>query len=106
MTTAEPFDGLAALLKSRIDAGHLAGFDWFTHERAEVAANPRVLHERAQSIVSVGLPYWSVDAGKPDDDTPRGRISRYARGIDYHKTLKKRLLDLHRRIEESLGRAV
>jgi len=106
VTTAEPFDGLADLLKSRIDAGQLAGFDWFTHERAEVAANPRALHEQARSIVSLGLPYWSVDAGKPDDGIPRGRISRYARGIDYHRTLKKRMLHLHRRIEESLGRVV
>ena len=105
-TSAEPFAGLAELLKSRIDAGHLSGFDWFTHDRADVAANPRALHERARSIVAVGLPYWNLDTGKPDDGIPRGRISRYARGVDYHKTLKKRMVDLHRRIEESLGRTV
>jgi epoxyqueuosine reductase len=106
VTTAEPFAGLADLLKDRIDAGHLAGLDWFTHQRAEESSNPRVLHERAQSIVSVGLPYWSVDPGKPDDGVARGRISRYARGVDYHKTLKKRMLDLHQRIETAIGRPV
>jgi epoxyqueuosine reductase len=89
VTGAEPFAGLSDLLKDRIDAGHLAGLDWFTHQRAEESTNPRVLHERAQSIVSVGLPYWGFDPGMPDDDVTRGRISRYARGIDYHKTLKK-----------------
>ena len=106
VTSAEPFAGLAELLKSRIDAGHLSGFDWFTHDRADVAANPRALRERVRSIVAVGLPYWNLDTGKPDDGIPRGRISRYARGVDYHKTLKKRMVDLHRRIEESLGRTV
>jgi epoxyqueuosine reductase len=106
VTTAEPFSGLADLLMTRIDAGHLDGLDWFTHQRAEESSNPHVLHERARSIVSVGLPYWSVDSGKPDDGVARGRISRYARGIDYHKTLKKRMLDLHRRIEHAIGRPV
>jgi len=106
VTTAEPFAGLADLLKNRINAGQLAGLDWFTHQRAEEASNPRVLHERAQSIVSVGLPYWSVDPGMPDDGVTRGRISRYARGIDYHKTLKKRMVDLHQRIESAIGRTV
>lgn len=104
VTTAEPFEGLSELLKQRIDAGHLAGMDWFTHQRAEESATPLTLHERPQSILSVGLPYYTIDPGKPDDGIPRGRISRYARGIDYHRTLKQRMERLKTLIEAQLGR--
>jgi epoxyqueuosine reductase len=81
VTSGEPFDGLAPLLKSRIDAGNLAGLDWFTHQRA-------------------------VDAGKPDDGVTRGTISRYARGIDYHRSMKQRMQRLHGMIESAVGRPV
>jgi len=106
VTSGAPFDGLAALLKSRIDAGHLAGLDWFTHQRADDSSDPRVLHENVRSVVSVGLPYYTVDAGKPDDGVTRGTISRYARGIDYHRSMKQRMQRLHELIEGAVGRPV
>lgn len=106
VTTAEPFDGLPELLKERIDAGHLDGLDWFTHQRAEESSTALTLHENPLSIVSVGLPYYTVDSGKPDDGVPRGRISRYARGIDYHRTLKRRMTAFQELIEQQLGRRV
>jgi epoxyqueuosine reductase len=106
VTTAEPFDGLAPLLQSRIDAGHLAGLDWFTHQRAEESSNPRVLHENVRSIVSVGLPYYTVDPGKPDDGVTRGVISRYARGVDYHTSMKQRMQAMLAAIESAVGRPV
>ena len=37
---------------------------------------------------------------------PRGRIARYARGLDYHDFLKKRMKELHARIEREVGRPV
>lgn len=106
VTTAEPFEGLPELLKERIDAGHLDGLDWFTHQRAEESSTALTLHEHPLSIVSVGLPYYTVDPGKPDDGVPRGRISRYARGIDYHRTLKKRMTAFQELIEQQLGRKI
>jgi epoxyqueuosine reductase len=106
VTTAAPFDGLADLLKSRIEAGHLDGLDWFTHQRAEESSTATTLHANPLSIVSVGLPYYTVDSGKPDDGITRGRISRYARGIDYHRTLKKRMGDFQALIEAQLGRKI
>jgi epoxyqueuosine reductase len=106
VTTAEPFDGLPELLKERIDAGHLDGLDWFTHQRADESSTALTLHDNPLSIVSVGLPYYTVDPGKPDDGVARGRISRYARGIDYHRTLKKRMGDFQTRIEQQLGRKI
>ena len=87
VTSADRFDGLAETLIERIDAGYLDGLDWFTRERARESADPRFVHSHWKSIVSVGLPYYTVDSGKPDDGVARGRISRYARGVDYHRTL-------------------
>jgi epoxyqueuosine reductase len=106
VTTADPFDGLADLLIQRIDAGHLDGLDWFTHERARESADPRFVHAHWKSIVSVGLPYYTVDAGKPDDGVRRGVISRYARGIDYHRTLEKRMRKLTALVNDAVGHPV
>ncbi|HKG27449.1 MAG TPA: tRNA epoxyqueuosine(34) reductase QueG, partial [Thermomicrobiales bacterium] len=89
-----------------IRAGRIDGLDWFTAERARFSADPRNLQSTAVSLLSVGVAYWSVDPGKPEDGVPRGRISRYARGTDYHRLLKERLRALHARIEEEVGRPV
>ena len=103
ITSADPFPGLAEILDQRKSAGHLKGMDWFTPERSVVSANPRMLHERARSIISVGIPYYRFDIEKPSDGRKRGRIARYAWGIDYHRTLKIRMSNLVARIEALLG---
>jgi len=106
ITTADLFDGLDQTLKTHIADGRVDGLDWFTEERAQFSVDPRNLMPNARSIVSLGVSYWSTDPGKPDDGVPRGRIARYARGLDYHDFLKKRMKDLHLRIEHEVGRAV
>ncbi|MDQ3512103.1 MAG: DUF1730 domain-containing protein, partial [Chloroflexota bacterium] len=106
VTTADAFPGLADALDVHIAAGRMAGLDWFTPERARFSADPRNLHPTARSILSVGIAYWSVDPGKPDDGRPRGRISRYAWGVDYHDLLKRRLTALQSAIEDHVGHAV
>lgn len=105
VTSAETFPGLEEHLVDHIVAGRVDGMDWFTPERAAVSANPQQLLPGARSILSVGVAYWSIDPGMPDDE-PRGRISRYAWGIDYHKLLKHRMKALHRAIEGELGHPV
>lgn len=106
VTTADAFPGLAEYLEAHIDAGHTAGLNWFTPERARFSATPRNLQSTARSILSVGVAYWSVDPGRPDDGIPRGRISRYAWGVDYHKLVKRRLKVLHAAIEEDVGHTI
>lgn len=106
VTTADAFPGLAEFLEAHIAEGRTAGLDWFTPERARFSADPRNLHPTARSILSVGVAYWSVDPGRPDDGVPRGRISRYAWGVDYHKLVKRRLKDLHAALEEEVGHPV
>jgi epoxyqueuosine reductase len=104
---AESFDsGLEAVLIDRIRNGHLDGFTWFTEERARFSTSPRNLHSSARSIISVGVPYWMPDIQHPDDGIPRGRISRYAWGRDYHKTLKQRMKHFHELLETEIGSTI
>ena len=106
VTTAEVFAGLEATLLDHIAAGHVAGLDWFTPKRARFSTDPRNLYPGARSILAVGVVYWGADPGKPDDGVPRGRIARYARGLDYHTLLKRRMRDLHAAIEGHVGEPV
>jgi epoxyqueuosine reductase len=106
VTTADAFPGLADYLERHIAAGRMDGLDWFTAERARFASDPRNLQPTARTILAVGVAYWSVDPGRPDDGVPRGRISRYAWGVDYHKLVKRRLKALHGAIEELVGHPV
>jgi epoxyqueuosine reductase len=100
VTDAAPFADLLLVLEERIDAGLLDGLDWFTRERAAQSCDPAgTLMPAARAIVSVGIAYWGPDGGKPDDGVPRGRISRYARGGDYHRLLPERMRRLHAAIE-------
>lgn len=103
ITSAEPFAELAEFMERHIEAGHVEGMDWFTVDRARFSTDVRNLHPHAKSVISVGLAYWSGAAEKPDDGVPRGRISRYAWGRDYHRTMKRRLKGLQADLEELVG---
>jgi epoxyqueuosine reductase len=103
---ADPFTNLGDLLVDRIRNGHLDGFPWFTEERARFSTDPRNLHATAQSIISVGIPYWAPSIRHPDDGVRRGRVSRYAWGRDYHKTMKQRMKRLHQLLEDETGRSI
>lgn len=105
VTTADEFDGLGDLLTDRIAQGHLRGLDWFTEDRARFSANPRNLQSTARSIISIGVPY-RLKAIQPPADEPRGKISRYAWGHDYHRTLKERMKLLRAALERELSRPI
>ncbi len=106
VTSAEAFPELLPVLLERIEAGRLDGLDWFTRQRAAESCDPKTLMEAPLSILSVGIAYWGHDGGKPEDGVPRGRISRYARGSDYHQLLATRMKALHGAIEAMVGHAV
>ncbi len=106
VTTAEPFPDLAELLRERIRSGFLRGMDWFDEQRAEIAADPRRLHPTARSLVAVALPYWLPQIQPPADGVARGRIARYAWGIDYHRVLRERMERLHALLEARFGRTI
>lgn len=93
ITTAEAFDLDLERTLAWLDQGMNAGMGWLTLERAQAACDPATLLEGAQSLVVVGAPYAHPEAA-PDDDAPRGRVARYARGADYHDAMKARLTQL------------
>ncbi len=78
----------------------------FMHNNHEMRANPDKLVAGAKTIISVRMDYLT-QAPKPrtveDDSRPNhGIIARYARGRDYHKTMRGRLKQLALLIESKL----
>ncbi|HEX6133727.1 MAG TPA: tRNA epoxyqueuosine(34) reductase QueG [Longimicrobiales bacterium] len=54
-----------------------------------------------RSAIVVGLDYYTAD--DDEADAARGIIARYARGRDYHKVIKRKLLHLLRWLEDEVG---
>ena len=70
---------------------------YLTDRRGDLRSDPRHLLASAESMVCVGKLY-NVGAG--NSSSAEGKISRYARGVDYHDVLREALMDLARRIAE------
>lgn len=92
ITTADDFPEAERIIKERIAQGLMDGLPWFTAERADVSCHPDALLPEARSIISLAMSYLVPDEHAEDgEDTPRGRISRYAWGDDYHDIIKPKL---------------
>src|SRR5579884_1349407 len=105
ITTAEQFAEAERVIKERIERGLMDGLPWFTKERADVSCHPDALLPQARSIIALGMVYLTeqpdegVGAGEGQTcgedpcarPLPRGRISRYAWGDDYHDVIKPKL---------------
>jgi epoxyqueuosine reductase len=91
ITSAEAFLEAERVLQERIAQGLMDGLPWFTAERAAVSCHPDVLLPQAQSIITLAMFYLTQQPDEPDDGVPRGRISRYAWGDDYHEILRPKL---------------
>ncbi len=78
----------------------------FMHNNHHLRAHPEQLVIGAKTIISVRMDYLT-ETPKPrtieDNDRPNhGIIARYARGRDYHKTMRSRLKQLALKIEAML----
>ncbi len=89
-----------------LEQGYAAGMQWLArdpHRRED----PRRVAPGAQSVVVVGLSYFVLDPpGELWHDPARGRIARYAWGLDYHDIILPRLRRLGRFIEQETGRTL
>lgn len=78
----------------------------FMHNNHHLRANPAELVEGAKTIISVRMDYLTqapTPRAVTDNDLPnQGIIARYARGRDYHKTMRGRLKQLALKIESML----
>jgi epoxyqueuosine reductase len=100
---ANAADAAGVELRSWIEAGHHGTMGWI-EERAHHRVSARALWPEAKSAIALGMSYAPTSdplalAGQPE----RGRISVYAQGGDYHKTVKKALKALGRWLAEEAG---
>lgn len=94
ITTAEAFPNAERVIRERIAQGLMDGLPWFTTERAQVSCHPDALLPGAQSIIALAMFYLTeqpAEPVEPEGSLPRGRISRYAWGDDYHEVIKPKL---------------
>jgi len=73
-------------LKAWLAMGYHADMDWMTNPKRQ---NIKELMPSVQSVISVGLNYYTPQIHTQDDRT--GKISRYGWGRDYHRILGKKL---------------
>ena len=100
-------------------SGHVDFLErWVGEERhgtMEYLARPEAFSRRSdlrsslpevRSVLVVAHGYGQEDSEGIPEDPALGVIARYARGRDYHRVMRKKLLRIHRRFEEALGEAV
>src|SRR5688500_2254309 len=91
-----PVDSAPAFV-SWIDRGYAGDMDYLARGAAKRRDSRLPINGTATAIV-VGLNY----GGR----TPSGTVARYARGDDYHDVMTARLDELHRWLENELGRPI
>jgi epoxyqueuosine reductase len=91
ITSATAFPEAERTLKERIAQGLMDSLPWFTAERASISCHPDALLPEAKSIIALAMCYLSEQPNEDQTDEPRGRISRYAWGDDYHDLIKPKL---------------
>ncbi|GLR47537.1 tRNA epoxyqueuosine(34) reductase QueG [Sphingomonas astaxanthinifaciens] len=89
-------------LRAWLAEGRHGTMGWM-EERAGQRAHPQALWPEAKSVIALAMSY--APAGDPralEAEAERGRISVYAQGADYHKTVKKALKALARFIVDAV----
>jgi epoxyqueuosine reductase len=95
-TRADAADAAGLELKRWLDAGHHGTMGWM-ETRADQRVSPLALWPEAKSAIALGMSYApSSDPRAMAAHADLGRISVYAQGSDYHKTVKKALKALAR----------
>ncbi len=100
ITGAEDVPGAAEDLAAYLADGRHGEMGWM-EGTADRRASPKAQWAEARSIIMVGDNYGPGDVGPLAEDL--GNISVYARGRDYHDTIKKRLKQLGRWLVETHG---
>jgi len=100
ITSAEDVAGVAEDLAAYLADGRHGEMGWM-EGTADRRASPTAQWPAARSVIMVGDNYGPALVGPLPSD--RGNISVYARGKDYHDTIKKRLKQLGRWLVETHG---
>lgn len=84
------------VLEPWLRAGHAADMDWI-ERRLEDRLDPQRLFPGARTVVALACGYWTGHG-----DARPGHIARYARGRDYHATVRDRLRRLRNALKQQL----
>ena len=102
-TRADAADGAGIDLRRWLEAGHHGSMEWM-ETRAHHRVSPTALWPEAKSAIALGMSYAPATDPLALAEKPElGRISVYAQGGDYHKTVKKALKALGRWLAEEAG---
>jgi epoxyqueuosine reductase len=102
-TRANAADTAGEQLKSWIAAGHHGSMGWM-EERARHRVSAQALWPEARSAIALGMSYAPATDPLALAERPElARISVYAQGGDYHKTVKKALKALARWLVDEAG---
>ncbi len=97
----------AVFYRSWLAAGHHGEMGYLAREDAvERRLEPTRAHPELHSALVVCQNYFPGEDDAAGDDPSRGFVARYARGRDYHRVIKHKLLELLRWLEAELGRAL
>ena len=96
--------GHGAHLREWLDAGRHGTMAYLARDDAfRRRTRPDEEHPGLRSAIVVGLGYGNAASGDEGVDRDRGIIARYARGRDYHKVIKQKLMSLLRWLEQQAG---
>src|SRR5262249_12851671 len=98
IAASAPFELEGRALAEWVDRGYHGEMDYMARN-APRSGNPAAVVAEARSLVVAGVYYGGHEEGTAADDAatpagsagPRGRISRYAWGDDYHDVMAPRL---------------
>ena len=100
---ADSADAAGIDLRSWLDDGRHGSMQWM-EDRFHHRVRPQALWPEARSAIALGMSYAPEhDPLALADHPDHGRISVYAQGVDYHKTVKKALKALGRWLSAEAG---
>ncbi len=99
---AEPLTDESERLEDWLNRGYHGEMRWMERE-PEKRANPKLLFPEAESIIVVALNYYTPH--EHEENSNKGKVSRYAWGDDYHDVLKEKLRELLSFIKSINGNA-
>lgn len=85
---AAPADGFPPFT-SWLDQGHAGTMDYL-HRHRDARRHPASVLPEVRSVIMVGMNYFP-DLEEPCPLPDHGRVARYARGMDYHDVLRRKL---------------
>lgn len=87
-------------LERWLKSGYHGEMDYM-NRNFDLRIDPRKLHENTKSIISLSYNYFKEES--QEDDPEQIKISKYARGRDYHKVLKRKLKLVIEWLKNELG---